>query len=144
MFSRLLTIILFLLVLISSNATAMGMTGTWEYHGPAESGKWLKTEQRGNKVRFQLELQRGAPSFNSGWIEGEFELREKSGTFQKNIYGGLCELTFRFFSNRVEINQSGSDSDCGFGYNVWADGVLKRKGRNVPNFSNSDPRTGGE
>lgn len=144
MFCRFLITISFLLALTSGKAMAMGVTGTWEYHGPAESGKWLNTEQRGNKVRFQLELQRGAPSYNSGWIEGEFELRDKSGIFQKRLYGGVCEITFRFFSNRVEIIQSGSDSDCGFGYNVWADGLLNRKSRNVPKFSHSDPRTGGE
>lgn len=143
MLSRFLTTISFLLVLSSGKAMAMDTTGTWEYYGPAESGKWLKTEQRGNKVRFQLELQRGSPSYNSGWMEGEFELHDKSGTFQKTFYGGLCEITFRFFSSHVEISQSaGSDSDCGFGNNVWAQGRLKRKSRNVPKFTKNDPRIG--
>ena len=144
MFYRFLIIISFLLTLTGGKAMAMGVTGTWEYHGPAESGKWLKTEQRGNKVRFQLELQRGAPSYNSGWIEGEFELSDKAGTFQNRRDGRLCEIAFQFFSDRVEISQTGSDSDCGFGYNVWADGVLMSKSRSIPKFSKNDPRTGGE
>lgn len=139
---RFLATVAVLLLSTMGTAMATNVSGSWEYNGPAESGKWLKTEQRGNQVRFQLELQRGAPSYNSGWIEGEFELRDKLGTFQRKGDSGLCEIAFRFYSNRVEVSQSGSDSECGFGYNVWADGILKRKSKKIPKFSDSDPRFG--
>jgi hypothetical protein len=139
---RFLVIVAFLFSFPEAPVMAMDVTGTWEYYGPAESGLWLKTKQRGNHIRFQLELQRGAPSYNSGWIEGEFELRDKSGSFQRNTDSGVCEIAFRFYPSRVEIRKSGDEFGCKFGYNAVADGVLLRKSRNSPQFSDGDPRFG--
>jgi len=77
-------------------ARATGVTGSWEYHGPAESGAWLMTVQSAHQVHFQLEIARGAPSYSTGWIEGEFELRDNAGMFRAHTDGGLCEIAFRF------------------------------------------------
>ncbi|MDT9001756.1 hypothetical protein RQP53_20940 [Paucibacter sp. APW11] len=132
-----------LLAVLQGEAIAADMSGTWEYNGPAESGMWLKTKQEGSTLRFQLELQRGAPSYNSGWIDGELELRRNIGVFRKVLdYGGTCEIGFQFSPEYVELRQLGDVSGCGFGHNVYADGVLRRKTHSSPKFSNGDPRFG--
>src|SRR4051812_22646841 len=94
-----------LLFLQFNAAQASDATGSWEYRGPSESGMWLKSQQVGNRVRFQLELARGAPSYNSGWIQGEFDLNGASGIFQTAEYG-TCEITFEFTGNSVRIRET--------------------------------------
>lgn len=132
-----------LFVLFSdATAEANGVTGTWEYRGPAESGMWLMTFQTGNEVRFQLEILRGAPSYNSGWIEGKFLLQGTSGIFRSSEYG-KCAIKFEFKNLKVRLQEvSLEEQECGFGYNVHADGILTIKSRKMPKFSKSDPRVG--
>ena len=140
-------ILLFVCVLVFpfwvSTANASDFTGTWEYHGPAESGMWLMTIQTGNEVRFQLEISRGAPSYNTGWIEGKFLLEGTSGIFRSSKYG-KCAIKFEFKKSTVRLQEVSQEKECGFGYNVHADGTLMIKSREKPKFSNGDPRTGGK
>jgi hypothetical protein len=96
---------------------------------------WLKTEQKGEKVRFQLELQRGAPSYNSGEIEGELVLSGDGGIFRDRNESGLCEIAFKFHSKRVDLKQSGDGAGCQFGHGVVAEGTLSLKSRKKPKFS---------
>jgi hypothetical protein len=118
-------------------ADAADVTGSWEYSGPAQSGLWLKTRQTGDTVRFQLELARGAPSYNSGWLEGEITLAGAAGVFRSNEYGN-CEIAFEFAPAFVQLKEV--QEQCGFGFNVHADGKLRRKSVKPPKFSASDPR----
>ena len=93
-------------------------------------------------VRFQLELARGAPSYNSGWIEGEFNLRGDVGVFRRQTESGVCEIGFQFKSKQVTLRQMGEVEGCSFGANVYAHGVLLRTASTRPVFSNGDPRFG--
>lgn len=136
-FIRLLPVFL---VSVASAWAAPTVTGTWEYAGPAESGLWLMTEQTGDAVRFQLEISRGSPSYNSGWIEGEVVLRQNAGHFRRVTDSGVCEISFRFQSKSVELRQTGDHLGCGFGHNVFASGVLRRTGHSKPRFCADDPR----
>jgi hypothetical protein len=137
-----LALLIFRVLLLSiavGTAYANGVTGSWEYKGPSESGMWLKTLETDRKVRFQLEMTRGAPSYNSGWIEGEFNLNGTSGVFRSSEHGD-CEIAFKFMRSSVRIEEAEDKQQCGFGYNVYAVGTLARKSRSTPKFSNSDPR----
>lgn len=137
-----LRLLLVFLLPLGSAWGGQSLTGSWEYSGPAESGLWLITEQTNDTVRFQLEISRGSPSYNSGWIEGEFAIRKSAGHFRKVTDSGVCEISFRFQSTRVELAQTGDYPGCGFGHNVFANGVLKRTGRGKPRFCSEDPRAG--
>lgn len=117
-------------------------TGSWEQLGQNESGLWLDTEQNKNTVKFQLEVSKGAPSYNSGWIQGEVELKNNVGHFRKSMGSGLCEISFHFKTKSVELKQSGDYSGCGFGYSVFAIGVLKRTSHKQPKFCAGDPGSG--
>lgn len=133
----------FILVVAAGTAYAGDVTGSWEVAGPAQSGAWLKTHQTGSTVRFQLELSRGAPSYNTGWIEGEIDLVGTHGVFRRNE-NGLCEISFDFARKSVLIQEDPERQECCFGHNVHADGTLRRKSTKPPKFSKSDPRYGSE
>lgn len=134
---------LFVFLIYAGAAEAtLTYTGTWEYRGSGESGLWLVTEQKGNVVKFQLEISRGAPSYNSGWIEGEFLLKGNKGTFRSDN-NGPCEISFSFTQHSAQLNQPDKKRECGFGAFVYAQGALRLKNRKTPKFCNSDPRSGG-
>lgn len=137
------TLLVALLLCAGSVAAAQTLTGSWVHRGQSESGLWLDTEQNKNVVKFQLEVSRGAPSYNTGWIQGEVELKNNAGRFTKKTDSGLCEISFHFDAKRVELKQEGDYSGCGFGHNVFAIGTLKRTSHKQPKFCVGDPRTGG-
>lgn len=136
------TALLALMLCAASSAAAEPFTGRWEHRGQNESGLWLLTHQSKNLVRFQLELSRGAPSYNSGWIQGAVELQNNVGHFRESTDRGLCEITFHFQKKRVELTQTGEYVGCGFGYGVLATGVLQRTSYKPPKFCAGDPRAG--
>jgi hypothetical protein len=137
------TLLLVLLLFAGSVAAAQTLTGSWAHRGKNESGLWLDTEQNKNIVKFQLEVSRGAPSYNSGWIQGEVELKNNVGRFTRTTDSGLCEISFHFQAKRVELKQEGDYSGCGFGHNVFAIGVLKRTSHKQPKIRLGDPRSAG-
>lgn len=118
-------------------------TGSWAVEGSdtEAGGAWLDTEQVNNTVKFSLEISLGAPSYNTGWMGGEFELDGNVGHFRKEMgYGGVCEISFYFSAKQVEVKQ-GADA-CGFGDRVFAGGVLRRASKNRPKVCAGDPRAG--
>ena len=120
--------VLFALLLACFPAMGKDKTETqeWEWHGAGEAGAWLRTEKNESTVRFNLELNRGSPSYNSGIASGEFTLNRYLGIYQTHELP-KCVLVFAFVGDSVEIQQLGSDSDCGFGFGVTASHVLTLK-----------------
>jgi hypothetical protein len=88
-----------------------------------------------NKLKFELECHRGAPSYNSGEASGIIAVRNAAGMFRTTEFGGECEITFAFQKSGVTISQNGSDSDCGFGFGVRCDGHYRLKSRKQPMLS---------
>lgn len=118
---------------------AQDVTGTWSWSSDNESGGYLATIQTKSKVRFQLEIMRGAPSYNSGFIEGEFDLTGNSGVFQSTEFGS-CEIKFDFQKTKVALTQPPEKTDCGFGYGVYPNGSYILSSHNKPKFSVGDSR----
>jgi len=129
------------LVSIPLIAGAQEFTGTWERRGENESGMWLKSREESGIVKFQLEISRGAPSYNSGFLEGEFVLKGAGGVFSSKEVGN-CEISFRFDSARVVLEESKYGGECGFGYGVHAHGELELRSHSSPEFADGDPRAG--
>lgn len=118
--------LLLLLLAVSTRAQDVVERKAWEWRGGIGAGAWLKTERRGNQVRFDLELNRGAPSYNMGLASGEFTLDHHLGLYRSVEYPE-CTLVFAFVGDTVEIRQLGSGADCGFGFSVMADHLLTLK-----------------
>jgi len=126
-------------VLLAANvyADTHSITGSWSWHEANDAGGWLKTIQSGHTVRFQLELSRGAPSYNMGWVEGEFTLNDNRGTFHSDEFGA-CELHFSFEEGQVVVEQVADQ--CGYGYGVTGAGTYKLDSTKTPAFSKDGPR----
>ena len=60
-----------------------------------------------------------------GDLRGTIYLSENRAKYVSSEFG-QCVISMRFFPDRVELKQTGSDSECGFGHNVRADGTFQR------------------
>ena len=116
-------------------APAMKVTGTYEVTYKRGAGGLLKVLQKGNDVEFELEFNRGAPSYNSGVASGTIAIKNGVAKFKTIEYGdGGCEIIFTFQGNKVIVKQNGSDVACGFGHGVMCDGTYILKNRRKPKF----------
>jgi hypothetical protein len=62
-------------------------------------------------------------------------IRGGQGTYETTEFYGKCRIDFAFTESRVVIRQSeGSDADCGFGHNVYANGTYVRVSHQEPKF----------
>jgi len=79
---------------------------------------------------FNLSCSRGGPSYNSGEMSGQMMLGSELGVYAYTellwLGGKPCYLVFQFSEDTVEVRQIGTDSDCGFGFGVYASGVYTR------------------
>ena len=128
-----------LLLLGLALVTGSPADGTWKRGDPERGGGQLLTARKGAAVRFQLELWRGKPSYNSGFVEGTFTPAGSKGAFRSQDRGVPCGLEFEFSRTDVVVRQDPA-ADCGFGFGVFADGRYRRTSAKTPRFSLGDPR----
>lgn len=125
---------------------APSYTGTWRKGVEAESGSGgvILIKNFKNQVKFQLELWLGPPSYNSGFIEGSFELTDGKGTFQNktSLEKSSCVLEFVFLEDTLIINNIDGKNICDFGQAVYASGTYKHESRAEPKLWDNDPRCG--
>ena len=109
-----------------------GKAGKYQYGFVAEGqggGTLLIHPLDNNDFLFYLEVNRGAPSFNSGTLYGRVEANSE------NQYDhGDCILHFSFSSEGVAIRSEEGHSSCGFGHGVRADGRYKRIKEELPQY----------
>lgn len=118
------------------------VTGTYTYgdqEDPDNGGGYLVVEQlEDQQLKFQLDLNRGAPNFNSGYASGTMVLKGNTAiwtTEEYNMDGGTgCTISFLFTEDQVVIDQEqGSPVECGFGNGVLASGTYVKQ-NNKPIF----------
>ena len=116
--------------------TTNDFTGTYVMdQGSKAGGTLMVVHLPENKVKFELECHRGAPSYNEGEASGTIAVRNAAGVFRTIEFGGECEITFAFQKNEATISQKGADTDCGFGFGVRCDGHYRLKSRKQPKLS---------
>ena len=122
--------------LLAFGATPTSMTGTWGSSDREGSGGRLLTKQDGGKVEFELECWRGAPSYNSGRVSGEFLLSNNRGVFRWDDKENriVCELEFVFSADSVAVRYLNESWKCGFGANVSAERSYPRRSTKPPKF----------
>jgi hypothetical protein len=69
---------------------------------------------------------------NLGEAIGEASIEGNVATFVPP--NTKCKITLTFLTNRMEVGQEGTDSDCGFGRNVTARGTYRRIKGGKPTF----------
>lgn len=119
-------------------AAVVPITGSYRFApNPADSiaGCQLQALRLpGDSLRFQLDCNRGGPSYSSGFAEGVLPLAGDSATWRTVEYGGACLLHFAFDSAGAVVRQTGHSADCGFGNGVIAAGTLRRLDTLPPAF----------
>jgi len=88
----------------------------------------------GNAALFFLDLSRGAPSYNSGRLEGRMTIKDNFGTYEEINEYNNCILKFKFASQQLEITTEDRHSNCGFGGNVNADNIYKLIDKSIPQY----------
>lgn len=62
-----------------------------------------------------------------GELSGTAAVADGRGVYQSNdTSGDRCVISMDFRPDKVELQQSGDDTDCGFGHNVRANGIFLR------------------
>ena len=111
------------------------LTGAWERGDFEKGGGLLLVIDDPGATRFQLQLWRGAPTYNMGWLEGPLSVKDAKATFVSREGGSTCRIDFVFSGSNATLRQvEGSDAECGFGHAVYADGTYIRKSRRKPVF----------
>ena len=76
---------------------------------------------------------RGEWTANSGSAEGTAPLKGNVAEFIPGETQG-CRISLKFTVRRLIVTQSGTDADCGFGRNVYADGSYIKHSIRAPKF----------
>lgn len=89
-----------------------------------------------NAALFFLDLNRGAPSYNSGQLAGKMTIKNNIGYYDSTIEGEDldCILTFSFTPQQLEIATESDHNDCGFGANVYAGNEYTLIDNSIPTY----------
>lgn len=81
------------------------------------------------KYRFWLSANRGWPSYNQGDIDGILDIKNNKASFtaKMDYADSACKLLFFFYTAYIKVEQTSSDSDCGFGHNVFTTGKYNKQ-----------------
>jgi len=123
--------------LISCNEKEVAIGGIYKFGKDVEKGpvgSVMIYPLEGNAALFSLELSRGAPSYNSGRLEGRMTIKDNLGTYEEINEYNNCVLKFKFASRQLEITIEDGHSDCGFGANVNADNIYKLIDKSIPQY----------
>ena len=97
-------------------------------------GSLLIHPESDSSVIFYLEVNRGAPNYNSGAVKGKlFMSSENIYEYNSNKFGA-CGLVFELDDVFMKIKTIVNKNNCGFGFNVSADGLYKLLDNNVPEY----------
>jgi hypothetical protein len=117
-----------------SRPQASPLTGTYVNR----NGDWKILDLGDGKLKVACSLTyaykvRGLLTANTGEASGEAKIKGKTAIF-KPEGTTACTITLRFAGKRMLVKQEGSDADCGFGHNVYANGTYRRQSRRRPGF----------
>jgi hypothetical protein len=103
-----------------------------------QTGDWKILDVGNGKLKVACSLTyaykvRGLLTANTGEASGTADINGKTATF-KPEGTTACTITLKFTGKKLSVKQEGSDADCGFGHNVYANGTYSRQSRRRPRF----------
>jgi hypothetical protein len=102
---------------------------------PGRDGCWLEAAPtRADSVRIQFFCRLPSPSHHLGVLDARLPLHGDSLVYEANETGQPCRIRVRFAGDSAFVAQSGSDSECGFGANVYVKGTYARLSKRRPPF----------
>lgn len=126
------------LTVLTSFGQSQKWAGTYGYGTHPDSGRtgYLKLYPNSDSTLiFSLDLNRGAPSYNSGELVGELILQsDTSGSFSKNSLDDFiqCQLTFIRDDKSIWIHNTMENDECGYGHGVFSYGQYLLKDSSIP------------
>lgn len=114
--------------------------GTYTYGTTPDSGRTGVIYVYPNSdttLLFYLELNRGAPSYNSGAIVGQMNIyRPGEADFSMIKENDLinCSMNLWFTNDSLFIRTNDKADDCGYGHAVYSRGDFKRTNKQKPEF----------
>ncbi len=98
------------------------------------SGEIILAKTSGDNYVFWLNVNRGWPSYNMGFMTGKMEIKNgKAKYIHKDEYSdGSCILALSVKPAQIEIESQGYEH-CGFGHAVYADGTFKKSKKILTN-----------
>jgi hypothetical protein len=119
--------------------SSLPITGTYSYDkGDRGNGDVSISQISADKFAFKINITGGSPSHNGGFMEGTATLTQDKGTYSTKAFNGECALEFSLNGDITIKTVKGEPATCGFGMNIMADGVYKRKSFNDPFLSKKD------
>ena len=84
---------------------------------------------------YTFKMSNGELMANVGEAKGVAEITGDTAIF-KPEETEQCTITLKFLlGNRIKVTQNGTNTDCGFGVNVSAEGIYKKTSSAKPKFS---------
>ncbi len=86
------------------------------------------------KIVMTFEVNKGAPSYNSGSFVDTLDYKENKAIFRDNKFDLTCKVIFDFRRKGINVIQETEDNNwgCGFGHGVVADGFYKKISSKTP------------
>ena len=119
-----------------TNEVVTKLDGVYRYgdsSGEGPNGQVIIFTESDDSLLFYINISRGAPSYNMGTLYSRIAIKDGQGVFfsrEFEIGEEACKWSFTFSKNILTIKTIGKNYECGFGGNVWADGIYKK----VENF----------
>lgn len=119
---------------VETSVLSEKVTGTYTFgdlEGAEGGGHLVVEEQADASLKFELNLNIGAPNHSSGTLTGVLKVEDNVAIFNTSEYSEEepCAITFTFNSdNSILIKQNeGSSFSCGFGNRVFANGLFVKQ-----------------
>lgn len=87
-----------------------------------------------NKIIVNLDVNKGAPSYNSGGFYDTLNYNDNIAIFTTPEYDSTCKITLTFSKKGIDVKHETADYNdgCGFGHSVGAKGFYKKISSKVP------------
>ncbi len=133
-------LVLLFLMIKTAYGQDLGYGGTYSYGTTPENGRTgviYVYPNSDSTLLFYLELNRGAPSYNSGAIVGQMNIEslgKANFTMIKENENINCSMNFRFTNDSLYIRTNDQADDCGYGHAIYSKGDFKRTNKEIPKF----------
>ena len=137
---KFLIILIQLLLLNNSYGQDVDYAGTYTYGASPDKGRTgviYVYPDSDSTLLFYLELNRGAPSYNSGAITGQMNIYspgKANFTMIKETDFINCSMNFWFTNDSLFIRTNDKADECGYGYGIHSYGDFKRTNKEKPEF----------
>ena len=118
---------------LSSTSKLGGVYNLKLNEGEDRGGMVYVYPETDSTILFFMDLNAGAPSYNSGQIDGRIEINTGTGVFNDADFPD-CKFKFSFIKDKLTVETVEDKYDCPFGNRVSADGEFKRESSINPEF----------